>query len=523
MNPQFNIMLGQAVEAFQAGNFERASSILQKVLQLDAKCLPALHILGLIKAANKEYKDAAEFLGRAVRLNPKEPSIFYNLAKALSDGGRLDESLPHYEKAVALAPKYQEAWMGFGEALVGVKKYQLALDAFDKATLLNPLLAEAWSNKGNVLHILRLYEEALGCFDRAISIDPNLSQAYYNKGVTQSEMRRIEAAVISFSTAISLKENFFSAIWNKSLCDLQLGNLSEGFAGHEARHNRVEIGNSIEKRIFNKPLWLGDASLENKTILLYGEQGLGDFIQFCRYAKSVADLGGRVILEVPKPLYELMLDLDGVSQLVIKGEELPPFDYQCPLLSLPLAFKTTLTTLPKIKKYISLEDKEIKIAEWNIRLGAKTKPRVGLVWSGNPLHKNDRNRSVPLSEIVQYLPSQFQYVSLQKEIREADELTLKANSHIANFGQYLNDFSDTATLIDCLDLVISVDTSVAHLSGALGSKTWVLLPFVPDWRWLLDREDSPWYPSIKLFRQDKLGDWSTALNKISVGLARLMV
>ena len=225
-----------------------------------------------------------------------------------------------------------------------------------------------------------------------------------------------------------------------------------------------------------------------------------------------------MILEVPEALTCLMKGLDGISQLVTKGEELPFFDYQCPLLSLPFAFKTNLNNIPNSVRYLNIENHQNKILEWKARLGPKLKPRVGFVWSGNSNHKNDHNRSLLLANVLPFFSSKFEYVSLQKEVREVDNLTLNSNPHILNFSTHLNDFVDTAALIENLDLVISVDTSVAHLSGALGKKTWVLLPDVPDWRWLLDREDSPWYPSIKLYRQTSVGDWNGVLDKVKFDL-----
>ena len=287
---------------------------------------------------------------------------------------------------------------------------------------------------------------------------------------------------------------------------------------YESRWDLENSSEIVGKRSFDRPTWLGIDSLKDKIILLYAEQGLGDSIQFCRYVKLVAGLGSKVILEVPQSLAGLMKGLEGVSQLVIKGEGLPHFDYQCPLLSLPLAFKTNVNTIPNPRGYINLDNHPKKIMEWKERLGLKSKPRVGLVWSGNSNHKNDHNRSLLLRDILPFLPNQYEYISLQKEVREVDQLTLNSNPHILSFTSHLNDFLDTAALIDNLDLVISVDTSVAHLSAALEKKTLVLLASVPDWRWLLDREDSPWYPSMKLYRQPAVGDWNSVLERIQLDL-----
>lgn len=522
MNPQLQIMLQQAIQAFQGGNFDRASSILIKIIQSNSKCLPALHVLGIIKASQASYKEAADFLGKAARLNPDDASIQYNLAKALADSGSHKESITHHKKAVELAPNNHEAWLNYGKTISNLHLYEEALHIYDKAILISPNYAEAWTNRGNTLHELRQHDQAIKSFEKAISINANFADAFYNLGITQQEIHCLDEAILSFKKAISLNYNSASAHWNLALCYLIKGNLEDGFVEYESRWNRGEIGNSIEKRSFDKPLWLGVESLQDKTILLYGEQGLGDFIQFCRYVKLVSNQGARIILEAPDSLAGLLNGLEGISQLVIKGEELPPFDYQCPLLSLPLAFKTNINNIPSAEGYINLNIPPNKLIEWKTRLGPKVRPRIGLVWSGSSQHKNDSNRSLLLSNILAYLPQHLEYVNLQKEIRDVDKLTLESNPQILSFAGNLNNFVDTAALLDCLDLVISVDTSVAHLSGALGKKTWVLLPYSPDWRWLLDRVDSPWYSSMKLYRQSIAGDWNGPLEKIKEDLLSLI-
>jgi ADP-heptose:LPS heptosyltransferase len=225
-----------------------------------------------------------------------------------------------------------------------------------------------------------------------------------------------------------------------------------------------------------------------------------------------------VILEVQSSLENLLSSLEGVSQIVVRGSPLPDFDYQCPLLSLPLAFKTRLDSIPSFNRYLGTD--AAKIALWQARLGEKTRARVGLVWSGTARHDNDHKRSIRLADLIQHLPGDLQYVSLQKEVREHDRAAFQSIPRLLDFSDDLNDFSDTAALCECMDVVISVDTSVAHLSGALGKNTWILLPFVPDWRWLLDRDDSPWYPSVKLYRQRSRGEWSDVLKRVSADLIR---
>jgi hypothetical protein len=305
------------------------------------------------------------------------------------------------------------------------------------------------------------------------------------------------------------------------LCNLLTGNFKAGWLGYEWRW-KVEDSTSFQiNRHFSQPLWLGEESLTDKTILLYAEQGFGDTIQFCRYVSLVAQLGAKVILEVQRPLVKLLTGLQGVSQIIAWGDTLPAFDYQCPLLSLPLAFKTELHSIPSVPQHIN-SDRE-KVIKWQTQLDEKTKLRIGLVWSGSTLHKNDHNRSLVLSRLLQCLPSDIEYVSLQREIRDVDQEVLAQHPEIKYFGDALEDFTDTAALCELMDIVISVDTSVAHLAATLGKPTWVLLPFNPDWRWLLDRDDSPWYPSVKLYRQEKISDWDGVLDQVKIDLEKLHI
>ena len=257
-----------------------------------------------------------------------------------------------------------------------------------------------------------------------------------------------------------------------------------------------------------------------KAILLHSEQGFGDTIQFCRYVPLVAARGARVILEVERPLQELMTTLVGATQVISKGNPLPDFDFQCPLLSLPLAFGTRHETTPSVTPYLRAPVQALK--SWQARLAPNARPRIGLVWSGKPTHKNDQNRSISLRSLIPLLDIEATFVSLQQDVRTDDATVLKDQSSILYFGEALKNFSDTAALISNLDLVISVDTSVAHLAGALAKPVWVLLPFVPDWRWLLDRNDSPWYPTARLFRQDDTRAWDKVIARVHAALYELV-
>ena len=351
-----------------------------------------------------------------------------------------------------------------------------------------------------------------------MSINPNYFEAWSNKGFTLHELHRFDEAIAHYDRALSINPNYFDALWNKSLSLLIQGDFESGLLLYESRWLSYKASEAAGRRSFEKPTWLGKESLEGKTILLYGEQGLGDFIQFCRYVQLVSKNGGRVILEVPKSLATLLKDLPGISLLVILGDELPSFDFVCPIMSLPLALGANLETIPSKNSYIASDPE--KVAKWQLRLGEKRKKRIGLVWSGSASHKNDHNRSLTLTDMLKHLPPNFEYVSLQKEVREGDRDAL-TSSDVKHYGDQLVDFSETAALCDLMDIIISVDTSVAHLAGALGKTTWILLPYVPDWRWLLDRDDSPWYSSIRLYRQETAGKWDEPLKKVSVDLISL--
>jgi hypothetical protein len=386
------------------------------------------------------------------------------------------------------------------------------LSSYEHAITLRSEYAEAYGNRGITLQELNRLDEALDSYNRALALRPDYAEAHYNQGLTLQLLKQFDGALSSYQRAIDIKADYTQAHWNLSLLYLLMGNFDRGWKGYEWRWESTN-----QKRIFPQPLWLGEEALAGKTILLHSEQGLGDTLQFCRYARPVADLGATVILEVPTPLVGLLGKLDGVSQVIAKGAPVPTFDIHCPMMSLPLAFKTELKTIPSPGRYVGADPE--KVAQWNNMLGERIQPRIGLAWSGSPTHLHDNSRSIPLSDIVGHLPGGFQYISLQKDIRDTDRKTLELNPQILHFGEQLEDFTDTAALCELMDIVISVDTSVAHLAGAIGRELWVLLPYVPDWRWLLDRDDSPWYPSAKLFRQSKSGDWNSLMKNVERRLA----
>jgi len=405
------------------------------------------------------------------------------------------------------APPFAEL-LRLGVAALQANEPQRAAELFARAVAMQPDSGVAYCNLAVAQQLGDRYEEALASYAQAIAARPDSVEAHCNRGVALSQVGQPDAALESFDRALALRPGFPPAHYNKALALLLLGDLPSGWIEYEWRHHPLNGGSAAPSR-FAQPQWLGEAPLNGKVVLLYAEQGLGDTLQFCRYVPLVAKLGARIILEVDAPLVSVLKDMPGVSAVLSRGTSRPAFDYHSPLLSLPLAFRTNLATVPAAERYLSVEAD--KVAAWRDRLGPKTRPRIGLAWSGNPVHYRDRHRNVPFELLARHLSPEFQYVSLQKDVRESDRRALDAQIAVMNVSSELGDFSDTAALCECMDLVISVDTSVAHLSAALGKRTFVLLPFYPDWRWMLRRRDSPWYPTVTLFRQAAIGDWTPVL------------
>jgi tetratricopeptide (TPR) repeat protein len=444
----------------------------------------ALYAQALDVASTRDFERAVTLYDQAIALDPARAEPYYKRANALKDLGRLDPAVASYDQAIERKPDY----------------------------------AHAYCNRGVVQHRLGSLADAVSSLDRAIALAPADAFAHYNRALVMQDCSRWNEALASYDQAVAINPEFADAQFNRSLALLFQGNFARGWAGFEWRWKnaqRLAIG---APRNFPQPLWLGEAPIAGKRLLLYREQGLGDTLQFCRYATLCAAEGATVLLEVQASLVDLLANLEGVSQVIATGGVLPPFDYQCPLMSLPLAFNTTLDTIPAPPKY--LHNDTAKVARWRTLLGERTRPRIGLVWSGNANNPIDERRSIRLADWVAHLPPEFQYFCLQKDVREADRAVLASSPVIFSYDDDLLDFANTAALCECLDIVISVDTSLAHLSGALGRRTWVLLPFTADWRWLRDREDSPWYPSMKLYRQKAFGDWNEVFARVAADLRR---
>jgi hypothetical protein len=393
-----------------------------------------------------------------------------------------------------------------------LKRFDDALAACDQALAVRPDYAEALSNRGVTLRELQRFEEAIDSFDRALAARPDYAEALSNRGVTLQELQRLDAAFASYDRAIAVRSDYAEAHWNKALLQLQTGCFRDGWRGYEWRRKL----DSWVARPFAAPEWQGE-DIAGQRLLLYAEQGFGDTIQFARYVPLVAARGARVVLEVQPALKSLLAGLGGVETLVAKGGPLPPFDRQCPLLSLPLRFGASLEAIPATVPYLHAPND--KIDAWQQRLPLDT-ALVGLVWSGNPAYTRDHDRSIAFAQLAPLLAvPDVRFVSLQKEVRAGDARALQDHPDVIDLRADLKDFVDTAAVIAQLDLIITVDTAVAHLAGAMGKPVWVLLPFLPDFRWLLDRDDSPWYPSARLFRKSATRNWDDVVARVAHELA----
>lgn len=436
-------------------------------------------------------------------------------ALTMHQHGQFDLAETLYKEILQSQPLHFDALQLLATIAAQQGDSALAVDLFDRALMVKPSFAAAWSNRGNALLELKRPDEALASYDRALRIQPEYALALHGRANALRELHRYEEALASYARALKAKPDYAEAHWNESLCRLLLGDFDLGWQKYEWRWKQAQSARAF--RNFSQPLWLGETPLAGKTILLHAEHGFGDTLQFCRYASLVAATGARVVLEVPPDLKLVCQTLAGVDILLDTSEGLPAFDFQTPLMSLPLAFGTRLDSIPAAVPY--LHSDPAKVTAWQTLLGPRTKPRIGLVWSGSPHHGNDQNRSLAVSMLDQLVSDAAEFICLQKEFRNDDDRFVQQQFNVRTFGEQLRDFSDTAALVAALDLVVTVDTSIAHLAGALGKPVWILLPFAPDFRWLLERTDSPWYPSARLFRQPGFGQWPPVLADLREALA----
>ena len=513
----------RAMQAFTQQNTQEArrefEDALHRYQQLSAEHPqnPVLHYnQGLVYQYLDRLEEALASYERSLAIRPDHPDTLNNRGGVLHRLQRYAEALQSYERIFAQRVEHADAYNNATMALLALQRPLDALNSSNSALRLRPRHADSHNNRGLVLLELQRTQEAADSFTRAIELDPRHQKAWFNRANALLELQQVEQAIANYDQASLLQPGDPQAPWHKSLALLITGQMQQAWPLYDLRWERDNF--TSPKRGFSAPQWKGDFDLHGKTVLLHHEQGLGDSIQFMRYVPWVKAQGAaRVIVEVPRNLLRLFSPLESVDEWVPWGEPLPRFDAHCPMMSLPLALQAQVPDIPAPSPYLQSQAGLREV--WAKRLGARTRSRVGLVWSGSTVHKNDVRRSLPLADLLPHLPAGIEYHALQKEIREADQVLLR-ESVIHDHHASIDDMADCAALVDLMDLVISVDTSVAHLAGALGKPVWIMLAFRNDWRWQLQRSDSPWYPTAKLYRQSENRSWPELLQTLTQDLAQ---
>ena len=539
--------LARALAAHQAGQFAEAEALYREILAARPDDFDALHLLGVLDYQNGRLARAADGIGRALLVNPGSAEAHSNLGIMQTAQGSAAAALASFERSLALRPDYAEALYNRANVLRELQRHAEAIAGYEQAIALKPGYADAWNNRGISLASLRRHGEAVASYDRAIALAPAYAEAHNNRGVSLRDLQRAEEALashdaalalrpaypegfnnrgqalealgchtealVSYGRAIELRPAYHDAIANRGLCRLLQGDYARGWPDYEERWKSALLAPAL--RQFACARWHGQEDLRGKRILLHMEQGLGDAIMALRYVPLVAARGAEVTLEIARALAPLLAGLQGVHRLVHQGEALPETDFHCPLLSLPLAFGTTLESIPAAIPYLAAD--KAAAAAWRARLAPRGEKLVGLSWRGNPDYPRDAERSFAFARYAPLLglPG-IRCVGLQKELLDEER---RAAAALPGFVHPGADFAGTAALVAALDLVVTVDTSWGHWAGAIGKPVWVLLAYSPHWPWLTGRTDSPWYPSARLFRQPAPGDWDSVIGNVKKALA----
>jgi len=514
--PNLSRLQRQALHSFQAGRLDKAERLCAGILQHRPDDFDALQLLGLLNLQRRRLVEALHFLAKALKVNSTSAEAMSNLGLALHAMGRFQEAVGCYRNALLITPLHPEILYNLGNSCLELDRIDEALANYDEVLAQNASHVGALVNRGNALVRANRPVEAISSYDTALTLLPGHPQILTNRGHALRRLDRPVEALADFEAALAKGPGFPEAHFEAGMTRLTLGEFEAGWKEYEWRWKTGTFAD--KRRAFCRPLWLGDTAVCGKTILLHAEQGFGDTIQFIRYAPLLVERGAKVICEVQGELRALLSQFDGL-EVIARGEALPCFDMHCPLLSLPLAFGTKLETIPADIPYLKAPAE--RIARWRDRL-PQDRPRAGFVWSGSTSHKNDANRSIPMARLAGLLKDfPVRCVGLQNELRDADRESLRDLSNLVYFGGEFADFADTAAVISLLDVVVSVDTAVAHLAGAMGKPVIILLPHAADFRWMRERSDSPWYPTAKLLRQVAFGDWDSVIVRLGGEMRRL--
>ncbi len=523
-----------AVRNHQAGCLQQAEELYRLVLQSDPNLPVALHALGLIAHQMGKYDVAVELIDKAIANDPRVPQFYNTLGLVFEASGKLEEAIDAYRQAVQLKPDYAEAYHNMGIALQSQGRFRLAVQKCRQAVSLKPDYAEAYNTMAFALQMQGQHNEAIENYRRAVALKPDYAEPYNHLGVVLNAQGRYAEAIESYRQAIQVDHDYAEAHWNHALALLLSGRLTEGWKEYEWRRN-PNLEMLTYPHLYQMPRWDGSTFVGNRLFVHY-EQGLGDTLQFVRYLPMVKARGGTVIFEVRKPLLGILRGFPGVDELVEASFRESPavkFDFHASLMDMPGIFGTTLETIPAEVPYLHADSARVRY--WRDRIAegppnAKQRVwgspgadfKVGIAWSGSSLYERNHVRSCGLRDFAPMAGIDgVKLYGLQKG-RPADQMAeLAGEIPVVNLGEQFDDFTDTAAAIENLDLIISTDTSVPHLAAAMGKPVWLLLCCAPEWRWLLDRDDSPWYPTMRIFRQRKRGQWGPVFQRVDEELKQV--
>ena len=546
-------VLQEAIGQHRVGRFAEAAELYRRVLKKMPDHFDALYSFALMRLEQGEPQEALALINKAVKGEPRAAPAHCLAGAILNTLGRRKDALASYDRALAIAPDLAVAWNDRGNTLRLLQRPQDALACYDRAITLEPGSARWHNNRGAAFAEMSRLEDAIVSYDRALQLQPTFAEALNNRGAALLKLDRPEAALADVERALALKPDYAEAINHRGLAlqDLNrhrdaleahrralalrpdgaearyaaatallaLGDFEEGWRAYEARWSKTDL--APFRRTLPRPLWLGDAPIEGKTILLHAEQGYGDAIQFCRYAPLLAARGATVIVETPPALRDLLGSLAGFAQganvvnVVNRGDPLPPFDLHCPLASLPLAFGTQLDSIPAEVPYLAADAG--RVAKWRERLPRAGGRRIALAWRGRPY---PRDRSVPFAALAPlWSLTNVEFISLQQDLTGEEAHAVADIGNLRHVGPAIEDFADTAAIMACTDAIVSIDTAVAHLAGALGKPLSLMLIFAADFRWMVGRTDSPWYPTARLIRQPRTGEWPDVIERVARALA----
>ena len=531
MTGEVQSLLQQGRAALGRGEPQLALKYFADILASEPHNIAALNNCGLVLGHLQQIDQALRCFTQVLEIDSANLIALVNGGIALAHLGKSAVALDWYGRALAINSRHVEAWLCRARALMLLDRPTEAVECFNAVVQIDPRNIDAYFNLGRLFESLgrhleaqmcfgealnnqHRYPEALLHFDRLVMATPQQASVLVGRSVALAGLDRNAEALECLEQALRIEPDLPFAISNRSCLLLAQGRLQEGFQGFEMRWRIAPYRDHALAT--SAPLWLGGSSPSGKTILVHHEQGLGDTLQFIRYVPLLSQRGARVVLRLPAALLQVVRTLEGVAQIVADTDALPAHDLHCPVMSLPLAFGTTLQTIPAAIPYLRADP--ARAARWGARLGARLRPRIGLVWAGRHRPPINYARDVPLAALRPLLELDADFLSLQREMAPADAIALASMRGISGHGEALGDFADTAALLAHLDLVIAADTSVVHLAGAMGTPVWVMNRYAPCWRWLRGRSDSPWYPTARLFRQTSFGDWAGVIAQIGQAL-----